>query len=418
MENFDLRDFKPGGNPLGNTLEQRMARFNSLINAYDEAGQLPFRRVIASAMGPTVDMYDRHTGDNRKVVMFGSNSYLALTRHPHILNAVHTALDEWGIGAGGPPLLNGTTLLHERLERRLASKLGYEDCVLFPSGFQAQVGWITALVEREDVVFYDEGCHASFYDGLRASRARQVPFRHNDVDDLRSKLEIHADSSHQCWISVEGVYSMDGDLAPLAEIADLAEQYNCRLMVDDAHGSGVLGVHGAGTPSELGVDPSRIAIHMGTFSKTYSMAGGFLCGSHDMISFIRYMARTHMFSAALPATTIAGVDACLDVIEAEPHRVEQLHNNVSRICSGLQELGFNSSSRSGIIPIRLQPGSSAFEICSEFERRGVFVNGVQYPAVPRNQERLRVSVMSAHQPEHIELLLNIVEDVLSPNLIS
>jgi 8-amino-7-oxononanoate synthase len=350
--------------------------------------------------------------------MIGSNSYLSLTRHPRILKAVHATLDDWGIGAGGPPLLNGTTLLHEQLERRLAHKHGHEDCVIFPSGFQAQVGWVTSLVDRNDVVFYDEGCHASFYDGLRASRARSVPFRHNDVEDLRSKLELHADPTRQCWLTVEGVYSMDGDLAPLPEIVDLAEHYGCRIVIDDAHGSGILGVHGAGTVSELGVDPKRITIHMGTFSKTYSMAGGFLCGSHEMISFIRYMARTHMFSAALPATTIAGVLACLDVIEDEPERVVRLHENVRMICTGLQHMGYNSDSRSGIIPIRLQPGSSAFEICAEFERRGIFVNGVQYPAVPRNQERLRVSVMSEHQPEHIDHLLGVVEEVLSQSLIS
>lgn len=414
MENFDLKEVVY--NTGSRLLEERMQAFREWAASIHLDDSSPLRRVVGSCVGPDIEIVDKVTGKKRPLTLFGSNSYLALAHHPYVLNAVHSALDQWGLGAGGPPLLNGTTVLHEQLEQRLAKKTGHEDCLLFPSGFQAQIGWVGALVGRDDIVFHDEGCHASFYDGIKTTHAKSISFRHNDVQDLLEKLNRHALGDRTCWISVEGVYSMDGDLAPLPDIVCLAEQYGCRVVVDDAHGSGIIGVDGAGTPSELGVAPTSIFLHMGTFSKTFSMTGGYVCGDHDTISFLRYMARPHIFSAALPTATIAGVHACLDVLVQEPDRIARLHENVRMLVSELRRHGIDTQSQSGIVPIRLKPGLHAFPLCSQLERRGFFVNGVIYPAVPRNQERLRISMMSEHAHHHISKLVTAIVEELSPSL--
>lgn len=419
MENFDLKDFLPNGRAVRDgSLDERIHAFNDWIQSLKDDGILMLRREHASATDAEVTVWDEAQQRMRSLIMYGSNSYLSLSTHPRVVGAVQDALQTYGTGPGGPPMLNGTTLVHTEAERKVSTLKGTGDTVLFSTGYQAQLAWVTALVDRSDTVLYDAGCHASFFDGLKASGARGIPFRHNNIEDLATKLEAASTTGSPIWITVEGVYSMDGDLAPLREVVQLAKKYQARVVVDDAHGTGILGAHGSGTPSHFGINPDDIYLHLGTFSKAYSVTGGFLSGATNVITYLRYMARTHMFSAALPTTTVAAVCACIDVIRDEPDRVTALHDNVRSITMGLQYRGFDSTSESGIVPIRLAPGSSALAACAEFAKKGIFVNGVEYPAVPRKEPRLRVSVMSSHTNEHIHHLLTTVEEVLSPSLVS
>ncbi|GAB4038975.1 aminotransferase class I/II-fold pyridoxal phosphate-dependent enzyme [Spirosoma gilvum] len=407
-ENLNLRDFLPTSGKA--TLDERVLNFQGFLGDLDRQGHLLYRRQICSAPDREVVVFDPLTQMKRSMLMFGSNNYLGVATHPHVRDRVAAAMDQFGTGLGGPPLLNGYTDLHAELESRLSVLKKTEDTLIFPCGFNATMGWLTALVQSDDVFFYDEYNHASLHQGLHSLRCRKIPFRHNNLDDLERKLAVYGGNTTAGWLMVEGVYSMDGDLAPLPELAKLASLYNCRLVVDDAHGTGVLGADGSGTASHFGVD--GVFLHLGTFSKSLAATGGFISGSKAVIDYLRFMSPQYMFSASLPPFLIAAILGGLDVIRDEPERRHRLHANVSYLLNQLNSYGISVASQSGIVPVQLPGRGRAREVARDIHEKGIFLNSIEYPAVSCDQERLRISVMATHTVCDLNHLTDVLVDVL------
>jgi glycine C-acetyltransferase len=311
-------------------------------------------------------------------------------------------------------MLNGTTTLHVELEKRLAELKRMECAVVFPTGYAANLGWVTSLVRTKDNVLFDEYCHASFIDGLKINRIRGRAFRHNDMTHLVERLEdVSRSSNGQCdtFVVTEGVFSMDGDTARLDEILALKERYGFILVVDDAHGVGVLGKNGHGI-QEL-YDTDDIDIIVGTFSKTFAVTGGFIAASFNIAQYIRWTARPYIFSASLSPTTVASVLAGLDLLETEPYRVKQLKHNVAFLLSLLKEHDIPATSESAIVCIRVPEHINIRRAGKQMHDMGMFVNTIEYPAVPRHMQRFRISVMSDHTHEDLARLVDCLETVLN-----
>jgi len=408
-ENFDLRKILVMGR--SRTLDERVKFFDAFLESLHSKQEMLCMRCITSAADREVLVIDPHTGQERTMIMFGSNNYLGLANHPYVLERAALAIRMYGAGIGGPPLLNGYTALHQELEQRLAALKGTEDAMIFPSGYGANVGLVTGLMGADDVVLYDVYSHASFCDGLKMAGVNAMLFPHNDLRALRKLLERHASAQHRdLYVGVEGVYSMDGDLAPLDRLLSLCASYGARLIVDDAHGTGVMGPTGRGTGEHFGVE-GKVPITMGTFSKAFAVTGGFVAASRSIINYLRFFARSYMFSASLSPVTIATVLAGLDVIEREPERLLTLRNNVEYLAANLRALGFNISPQAAIVPLRVPVGMDIRQASFEFHKRGIFVNSIEYPAVPVSQQRFRVSVMTVHTKEDLNRLLTAVEEV-------
>jgi glycine C-acetyltransferase len=409
-ENFDLRTVLLHGRRL--PLAERVQFFAEFLRGLEERGERTTMREIASAADREVRVCESGSAA-RPMLMFGSNNYLGLANHPRVVAAVGAAVSEYGAGIGGPPLLNGYTRLHRELEERLAALKGTEDAIIFSSGYGANVGLVTGLVNPDDLVLYDAYSHASFCDGLKMSGVEAHSFHHNDLADLERMLGRHAGAAgRDVYIAAEGVYSMDGDTAPVDRLVALCRQYGARLLLDDAHGTGVMGPTGRGTAERYGVE-GQVDVTMGTFSKTFSVTGGFVAADRAIVDYLRYFARSYMFSASLPPPVIAAVLAGLDVMEDEPWLRERLHANVACALAGLRAIGFDIASETGVIPLIVPRGMSIRRAARRFHELGIFVNAVEYPAVPVSQQRFRVSMMATHTKEDIDRLLEAVADVWS-----
>jgi glycine C-acetyltransferase len=392
LENFSLADFYKMG---WETVDTKTSFFSSYFR-----GMLRDGFIMREAEGPAAA---RMRVAGREVLMFGSNNYLGFANEPEIVEKTIAAIREFGIGCGGPPLLNGYTSLHRELERRLAALKGCEDAVLFSSGYSANVGWTTGLLSPGDWLVFDAQNHASLFDGMKMGRFEGVPFAHNDAGDLRRRL-MQVRWKHpytNIAVCVEGVYSMDGDVAPLPEIRRICSKYGALLAVDDAHGTGVLGERGRGTAEHFGLE-GQVDLAMGTFSKTFAVTGGFVAGDRELADYLRFFSRSYMFSASLPPPVVASVLAGLDFLEAHPERVRQLRENVAYFVGALKRLGFDVASESAIIPIPVPEGVPIRKLVARLFEEGVFVNGVEYPAVPRDKQRLRTSMMATFTREDLD----------------
>lgn len=419
-ENFSFKDFFPA---FGSSLAERVKPCSNWLHTPNasigrNACMLTYfpREVVGPIENRTL-IKDPLTGDIRSMLMFGSNNYLGLTTHPYIREAVKRAVDEFGVGMGGPPLLNGMSSLHRKLEARIAQFKGTEDALLFASGFQAQLGWVNGLLRDDDVLIFDELGHASLYDAVKlasvGSRVRAFTFKHNNCDDLEQRLvkcKQLETSNRLIYVAVEGVYSMDGDLAPLPAIRQLCDRYGAILVVDDAHGTGVMGNKGGGTDEHFGLK-GRIDVTMGTFSKALGVTGGFIAASREVIEYLRFFARSYMFSAALSTPVVAGVLAGLDIIDQEPERISQLRANSNYLLQQLQEKGFQASSDSAIIPVRIPAEIEIRTLAWRFHQEGIFVNSVEYPAVPLNAQRLRISVMATHTRDDLDRFIHVFKNL-------
>lgn len=410
-ENFDLRDILLNGRSV--RLSERTAHFGDFLKSLQEQEHNLCMRCISSAADREVEVVDQQFGRRRSMLMFGSNNYLGLATHPHVVNQASAALESFGAGIGGPPLLNGYTTLHRDLEERLAAFKGAEDAMIFSSGYGANVGLVSGLTGRNDIIVYDAYSHASFCDGLKMSGAQALMSSHNDVAHLRAMLEGASRRPHNdIFVGVEGVYSMDGDLAPLDRILPLCNEYGAYLVLDDAHGTGVMGAHGRGTAEHFGLE-GKIPITMGTFSKVFAVTGGFVAADKAIVDYLRYFGRSYMFSASLPPVVVATVLAGLDVLEREPERVDQLHANIAYAAAAFRQIGFSTPSHSAIFPLRVPAGMDIRKAARAFHERGIFVNSVEYPAVPVSQQRFRVSVMATHTRRDIDRLIATIEEVWS-----
>jgi 8-amino-7-oxononanoate synthase len=368
-------------------------------------GLYPYFRPINPGIGPVAVI------DGRETVMLGSNNYLGLTTHPRVKEAAICAVEEFGSSCTGSRFLNGTMELHEELERRLARFVRKEAALVFSTGFQTNLGVISTLVGRHDLVFSDKEDHASIIDGCRLSFGRHVKFRHEDMDDLRRALETH-DGRRGKLIVVDGVYSMSGDVVDLPTVVSLAKDFGARVMVDDAHGVGVMGDCGRGTAEHFGLEDD-VDLVMGTFSKSLASLGGFIAGPDAAIHYIKHHARSLMFSASMPPASVAAAMAALEVLEEEPERVHRLREIVEKMRNGLIEVGYNAhGSITAIIPIVLGTDYlRTFRIWKELLEEGVFTNPVIEPAVPPGQQMLRTSYMATHEDHHLDRALEAFETV-------
>jgi glycine C-acetyltransferase len=345
------------------------------------------------------------------MLMFGSNNYLGLANHPYVKEKVRQAIEKFGAGIGGPPLLNGYTSLHRELEERLAALKGAEDALIFSSGYGANVGLVTALMNPDCFVVYDAYSHASFCDGIKMSGVQSFRFPHNNIFILEQRLKnLRACSDKDIYVGVEGVYSMDGDLAPLDKLVELCKKYNAYLVVDDAHGTGVMGKTGSGTAEHFDVD-GKVDLIMGTFSKTFAVTGGFVAGSKDITNYMRYFARSYMFSASLPPIVIAAVLAGLDVLQKDNGLLQSLRDNIKYTGKRLSSLGFNTGNETAIFPLIVPEEMNIRKAAFEFHKRGIFMNSIEYPAVPLSQQRFRISIMATHTNEDIDKLVEVIDEV-------
>lgn len=400
-ENFSLRDFLPLPKQ---SFEAQIEAFSHHYRAAEANGDVLYMRELQGPVDAVVPVKDPLTGAVHEMIMLGSNNYLGLANHPAVKEAVKAAVDAFGVGCGGPPLLNGTSSLHRALEERLAALKGCEDALLFSSGFLANVGWVTALLRPQDILIYDEFSHASLFDAMKLARCRSQFFSHNDTNELEQILEATRARSPEANIvvAVEGVYSMDGDLAPLNIVRALCDRHRAWLMIDDAHGTGVLGPGGAGTSKHLGLRADQVEIQMGTFSKAFGTVGGFIAGSKALVDYMRFFARAHMFSAALPHPVVATVLAGLDVMEREPWRQERLHDNAAYLAAGLRALNLEVIHESAIIPVIVPAHVPLRVLTRRLHEEGLFCNAIEAPAVPADKQRLRLSVMATHTREHLD----------------
>ena len=410
-ESFDPRQVFLMGR--GVSFRERVDLFSRLLGEQFGDYQSLYMRLVTSPAGREVEVIDSATGRTRKMLMFGSNNYLGLANHPHVIERVRNAIREYGVGLSGPPLLNGYTLLHRELEERLSALKHAEETLIFSTGYSANVGLITGLTSQNDVVIYDRYSHASLRDGLKMNAAKAVPCRHNDLEDLRAALQAPRPApSGDAFVCVEGVYSMDGDLAPLDEIVPLCKEHGATLIVDDAHGTGVMGESGSGTAEHFGVD-GAVDITMGTFSKALGVVGGFVSASKPIINYLRLFARSYVFSASLPPVVVAAVLAGLDVIEREPWLRGQVRDNIGYATEGLRRLGFEVDPPAAIIALRVPASMNIREAARRFNQAGIFVNCVEYPAVPIGEQRFRISMMATHTKADIDRLLECTAEIWS-----
>ncbi len=375
-------------------LQDRVSAFKYPKTLKDQ-GIYPFFRSISSAQDTEVII------NGKKVLMFGSNSYLGLTNHPKIKEAAQAAIEKYGTGCAGSRFLNGTLDIHLELESKLAAYVGKEAAVLFSTGYQVNVGVLSCLLDRNDYLILDEYDHASLIDGSRLSFSRTIKYAHNDMDDLRAKLSRLPEDAAKLIVS-DGIFSMEGDLVKLPEMVKIAEEFGANILMDDAHSLGVIGFNGSGTASHFNLTKD-VDLIMGTFSKSLASLGGFIAGDEETIEFIKHRARSLMFSASMPPSAVASVIAALDIIEAEPERIDQLWANTNYAKKLLIEAGFEiGHPESPILPIYIRDNVKTFLITNILQEHGVFVNPVVSPAVPSDASLIRFSLMATHTFEQIE----------------
>ncbi len=371
-----------------------------------EMDLFPYFRELQSRQDTEVIM------EGKRRIMLGSNNYLGLTTDPEIIRQAHEALDAYGTGCSGSRLLNGTLILHQQFEREMAEFLHKEDVVSFSTGFQSNLGIISAIVGRGDYVICDKENHASIYDACKLSYGKMLRFNHNDMAGLEKQLQ-KVPASAGCLIVTDGVFSMGGDIANLPEICRLAKQYGARVMVDDAHGLGVIGEGGRGTASYFGLEDD-VDIYMGTFSKSLASLGGYMAASHEVCDYVRCTSRPYMFSASIPPVCIAVATASLRKMKAHPEIVDRLQAISAYMRKQLLDRGVEIRlSETPIIPIFTYDPVRTLQIQKELYERGVYVNATLPPAVAPGECLLRTSLMATHTEAQIDEAVAIIADVLS-----
>jgi 8-amino-7-oxononanoate synthase len=383
------------------------------MDLFDKCHQFTIaREAMAAGIYPYFTVLDDNSEGTevvirgRKVIMIGSNNYLGLTSDPRVRRAAVEAIQKYGTSCTGSRFLNGTLELHVEAERRLAQFVGKEAALVFSTGMQTNLGTISALVCKDDVVIIDKEDHASIVDGCRLALGEMKRYIHNDMGSLERVLQSCPDNTGKLVV-VDGIFSMGGDIAPLPEIVALCKTYGARLMVDDAHSIGVLGDHGRGTADHFHLT-DQVDLIMGTFSKSFASLGGFIAGDDVVMHYVQHHARSFMFSASIPAGNIAAVLAALDIMEAEPERIQKLWHNTEKMRAGFKALGFNTGeSTTPVIPIYIGEDMKAVFAWNALFQAGVYTNTVLPPAVPPNKSLLRTSYMATHTDEQLDRVLEI-----------
>jgi len=391
------------------------ARSHDRLEQLEAAKQhdlLPYFRLLTSEAGPVVEM------EGRETIMLGSNNYLGLTGDSRVKDAAREALEAYGTGVTGSRLLNGTTPLHVELERELAEWMGTEEAIVFTTGYQANVGCIGTILAPGDTVICDSGDHASILDGCKLSGAKLRPFRHNRMDKLEKMLQRAGEDGGGVLVVVDGVFSMEGDVCDLPRIVELCREHGARLMVDEAHGAGVLGARGAGAAELFGLEDA-VDLRMGTFSKSLASCGGFIAGPADVIEYLRISSRSFVFSASAVPAAVGAALAALRVIRAEgPQLFEALLGNASYLREGLRGLGLKvvepgtlpdgSVATTPVVPVIVGDDWQAVLLWKALFDAGVYTNVAIHPAVPPGGALLRTSLMATHEREHLDRALETI----------
>jgi 8-amino-7-oxononanoate synthase len=365
------------------------------------AGFYPYFRVVESEQNPEVIV------EGKKMIMLGSNNYLGLTSHPKVKEAAIEAIKKYGSGCAGSRFLNGTLDIHVKLEDKLAKFFWKDAALTFSTGYQTNLGIISSIAGKDDVVVIDKLDHASIIDACRLSFAEVKKFKHSDMGSLEFVLKECGDRCK--LVVVDGVYSMEGDIAPLPSIVKICKKYGARLMVDDAHGVGVLGKTGRGTAEHFGLE-KEVDIIMGTYSKSMASIGGFVTANEDVIHYVKHTSRPLIFSASPPPASVASVIAALDVIDQEPERRERLWHNTNKMMNAFKKMGFDTGvSETPIIPLLMGEMDRAFTMWKTLSDEGVFVNPVAPPATPPGRCLIRTSYMATHTDEMLDKVLVILE---------
>jgi 8-amino-7-oxononanoate synthase len=387
------------------TISNKIKKFR-IPDELKRAGVYPYFRPIEMANDTEVMI------DGKRVLMFGSNSYMGLTSHPHVKDAARRALEKYGTSCSGSRFLNGTSRLHIELEEKLAEFVGKEAALVFSTGYQTNLGVVATLTGRHDYILLDEMDHASIIEGSRLSFSRVFKYEHNNMFELEELLR--AINQHAVKLIVtDGVFSMEGDVADLPAIVELAEKYGAMVMVDDAHSLGILGEGGQGTAAHFGLT-DKVDLIMGTFSKSLASLGGFIASSSEIINYLKHHARSLIFSASIPPAAAAAALAALEIIKNEPERIEMLWENTRYMRSTLKELGFDlGKSETPIIPVFIRDNYSTFYLTNELLKEGIFVNPIVSPAVKSDSSLIRISLMATHTREQIDKAIEKIYSVAS-----
>ncbi len=368
------------------------------------AGIYPYFRKIESEQDTEVII------DGKKVLMFGSNSYMGLTNHPKVKEAAIEAIKKYGTGCAGSPFLNGTLDIHKELEQRLAAFVGKEDAMLYSTGFEVNLGVVSCMTGREDYVILDEQDHASIIEGRRLSFSTALKYKHNDMASLEEQL-AKCKPDKVKLIVTDGVFSMEGDVAMLPEIVALAKKYDATVMVDEAHGIGVFGRQGRGTCDHFGVSDD-VDLIMGTFSKSFASLGGFIACDKEITNFLRHHSRSYIFTASITPASTAAVGAALDIMMSEPERMENLWDLTHYALNGFKSMGCEIGHTSTpIIPLFIRDNNKTFAITRDLLDEGIFVNPVVSPAVAPSDTLIRFSLMATHNKEQVTVALEKIHKV-------
>jgi len=381
------------------------ASLNEDLDALRRDGLFRPLRVLESAQGPQVDI------GGRALISLSSNNYLGLNTHPRLIEAAEQAAAEWGAGTGAVRTIAGTQTLHQELERRLAAFKHTEAALTFGSGYTVNVGVLGSMLEQGDCVVSDKLNHASIIDGIRLTKADRILYEHVDVDDAdRALKEARAKGYRRVLLVSDGVFSMDGDIAPLAQLVECAERYEAAVMVDDAHATGVLGSNGRGTTDHFGLH-GRVALNIGTLSKAVGVVGGYVCATQAVRDHLIHKARPFLFSSSHPPAVVAACIAAVDVLESEPQLIEQLWENTRHFKEGLRSLGFDiGRSETPITPVMCGEATIAMHLSDLLLERGVFAQGIGFPTVPRGQARVRTIVTATHTTAQLDRALDAFDD--------
>ena len=384
-------------------LQDKLSEYDAPQKVMD-AGIYPYFRVIESDQDTEVLI------NGKKVLMFGSNSYLGLTNHPKIKEAAKKAIDKYGTGCAGSRFLNGTLDIHIELEERLARLMNKDGAICYSTGFQVNLGVVSALTGRNDYLILDELDHASIIEGSRLSFSKILKFQHNNMKSLEAKLRL-CEPDKIKLIVVDGIFSMEGDIINLPEVVRLAEKYKASIMVDDAHSIGVIGKNGAGTASHFGLS-DQVDLTMGTFSKSLASLGGFIAADKEIINYLKHNSRSLIFSASMTPSSAATVLAAIDIMESEPERISHLWDLTDYALQAFKNLGFDTGkSESPIIPLFIRNDITALQMTKLLLEDGVFVNPVVSPGVPKEDSLIRFSLMATHTFEQLDTAIEKIAKV-------
>jgi glycine C-acetyltransferase len=407
--NFSNASFKDFENIAGKDVTERAEIFNNYLQHLADRGHLNYRLLSLTGCGPEMELITPARPQPSKYISLVSNDYLGFTQHPEIKKAVISGIEKYGTGAGASPAIGGHYQYHEDLERKIAGFFGREAAILYTTGYTANSATLMCLLQKEDIAIVDMAVHASVYEGImNTTNCKQ--FLHNRLDVLERMLSEAKDKYRTKLVIIDGVYSQDGDLAPIREILEICRHYNAYLMVDDAHGVGVIGANGRGVLEAEQV-LQDVDIISGTLSKTFAGVGGYITGSNDIINFLKYQSRQHLFSVTASPAAL-GIIRAIELIDDEPVWREQLWNNIHYLKSGLLSMGFNiGATASAIIPVKIGDPVKTGEAGRLLLEAGVYANPIIYPAVSRKNARIRLSIMATHTKEHLDKVLNAFENI-------